>query len=533
MNRFIFSLLFLLITTSAPAASFKGITPGLTTKEGADSILGAPTRAILSGSYYEYDAAAHDARRLSVVVNDKTQVVKQINIYPREARYKDTLLDWLGLEGPAAVKRDDEGNLIEEYPQNGIALHFSGPEETQPVEFIRFYESQSVPGGWSGNGSNPQRDGEGFAFLGVRVMEHDGLGVKVFAVIRDSPAEGAGIRRGDVIVDAGGVSFQRERVSPYQFVEAVKGFPVGEPVNLVVERSGSRYDVEVVLRWQNQKDFEQKQAAAAKEAEKSFQLGQKAFQKNDYAKAIRYFNEACAACPIEAGYWIALGDVYSRMGDFPEAVAAYESAVVLSPDFESLYALGRAYAEDEQAEAAIPLLKRAIRLCEEDRCGSRPYELLARCFYDQGKHEDSLGLALKAYRMSRKRSAPAAYYLAASFDKLGHARDAMYYYNCFLRLKPGDEKREVLARTRLKALKNDPAYKAKKEKSRQSWLGMMNAVTESIKAADQFDSSGPATSGRAPAQSGTDWSSGAFESNTGDWDQKYDSLFTLPPGTAP
>ena len=77
--------------------------------------------------------------------------------------------------------------------------------------------------------------------------------------------------------------------------------------------------------------------------------------------------------------------------------------------------------------------------------------------------------------MSRKRNALAAFYLGVCFDKKNNIRDAMYYYKRFLKLKPKDEKREVLVRTRMKVLKQDPDYVKKKKATRFGLMSMMRA----------------------------------------------------------
>ena len=72
---------------------------------------------------------------------------------------------------------------------------------------------------------------------------HDGDGVLVTRVVNDSPADRAGIRRGDVISAFAGRSVD----SPSELMSAVRARRSGESVNVIVYRDGDRRSVSVRL----------------------------------------------------------------------------------------------------------------------------------------------------------------------------------------------------------------------------------------------------------------------------------------------
>jgi len=79
------------------------------------------------------------------------------------------------------------------------------------------------------------------AGIGVRVSDDTESGVVVEDVQADSPAEKAGLKRSDVIVE-----FDGERVrSARQFARLVQETPSGRSVKAVIRREGQRKDVEI------------------------------------------------------------------------------------------------------------------------------------------------------------------------------------------------------------------------------------------------------------------------------------------------
>ena len=66
--------------------------------------------------------------------------------------------------------------------------------------------------------------------------EGDGAGARIAGVAKDGPAEAAGLRGGDVIVEMAGQKIG----NVYDYSHALDALKVGEPAQLVVLRQGKR-----------------------------------------------------------------------------------------------------------------------------------------------------------------------------------------------------------------------------------------------------------------------------------------------------
>lgn len=96
--------------------------------------MGKPIREIVKGERYDYDPKEADTRRLSIKFNKGTQIIEGIDIYPQGSITKAKYQKWLGLKTPQMTWKNQNGNLIEYYMDEGIALLYSGPQDSYPVE---------------------------------------------------------------------------------------------------------------------------------------------------------------------------------------------------------------------------------------------------------------------------------------------------------------------------------------------------------------------------------------------------------------
>jgi acetylornithine deacetylase/succinyl-diaminopimelate desuccinylase-like protein len=106
-------------------------------------------------------------------------------------------------------------------------------KQEQPIQFTRVKSSPvraSASGGLR-------------VYLGtIPDYSEDTKGVKLSGVREDSPAEKAGIQSGDVIVEFGGKKIE----NIYDYTYALQDVKAGEPVKIVVLRSGSRVEMQVI-----------------------------------------------------------------------------------------------------------------------------------------------------------------------------------------------------------------------------------------------------------------------------------------------
>jgi S1-C subfamily serine protease len=68
-------------------------------------------------------------------------------------------------------------------------------------------------------------------------------GTLLGTITKDSPAETAGLRRGDIVVSAGGLEISEKQ----SFDELLADYHVGDTLNLIIDRAGESLKVDVVL----------------------------------------------------------------------------------------------------------------------------------------------------------------------------------------------------------------------------------------------------------------------------------------------
>jgi S1-C subfamily serine protease len=89
-----------------------------------------------------------------------------------------------------------------------------------------------------------QGDGNGAWFGSVPDMSAaDVVGVRLMGVTPGSPADKAGVRKGDVVVEFGGMEVK----DLYQYTDALRAHKPGDEVKVVVERGGKRLTFEARL----------------------------------------------------------------------------------------------------------------------------------------------------------------------------------------------------------------------------------------------------------------------------------------------
>jgi hypothetical protein len=150
----------------AAPLTFAGLEPGLSKKSEVDRVLGIPVKEIVPGILYDYPPQM-DARRISIKYRPGAGVIETIDLYSNIACSKGEFREWLYLGDPDKSTRNKKNHLVEQYTSSGVVIHFSGFDDTSPVDFVTYFE----PAGEK----NPQNQSSRFAgswiwFNGARVM---------------------------------------------------------------------------------------------------------------------------------------------------------------------------------------------------------------------------------------------------------------------------------------------------------------------------------------------------------------------------
>jgi Flp pilus assembly protein TadD len=107
-----------------------------------------------------------------------------------------------------------------------------------------------------------------------------------------------------------------------------------------------------------------------------------AMMRNDYDKALTYFQKSKEAKPEYAAAWFNLGYAYQQMDNFPLAIENYRKAVELDTmDVKAASNLAFCLNKSGQLEAAVDLNKRIIQLRPQMEL---PYMNIAMYYYKQG-----------------------------------------------------------------------------------------------------------------------------------------------------
>jgi len=222
-------------TPSLSASSYMNLTPGYSTKEDADRVLGMPVKEMAQGRCYDYQPEPHEASRVSVSFKPDTHVIEGIDIYFRGEYHKAQLKEWLGLGEPAATGIDAEGNFFEAYKPEGISLHFAGKDDAACVRYYKQFDPDDPQ-------AIPKR-----VFLGVWFEEHGGEGITINKVFENTPAARAGLRAGDIILEMGDNTFYGKKIDPREGIDLIATLPARTPVRFVIQRNGARLDAMVTL----------------------------------------------------------------------------------------------------------------------------------------------------------------------------------------------------------------------------------------------------------------------------------------------
>lgn len=102
---------------------------------------------------------------------------------------------------------------------------------------------------------------------------------------------------------------------------------------------------------------------AARDAERFNRQGTSAYEAEEYADAVRLFQQAVDADPENAGYWTNLGVALSAAGEDVQALEAYRRATAANPQEIAAYLyMGQLYLERESYSEAREAWEAVVRL---------------------------------------------------------------------------------------------------------------------------------------------------------------------------
>lgn len=173
-----------------------------------------------------------------------------------------------------------------------------------------------------------------------------------------------------------------------------------------------------------------------------------ALNDREFARALELLQPAIAASPTNAQLWAMQGTAYAGLGDNKEALASFQRALKIAPEY--LPALkGAAQIEyDAGNTAGIPLLERLLHQQPEDVTG---HAMLAVLEVQRGNCAAASSHFERAARLFRSQPVALRAY-AACLVKLGNFQKAAEIFGQSLAISPGGQReRRVLASIQLMA----------------------------------------------------------------------------------
>lgn len=437
MKKIIVALLIFLSIQSLPvcAGTYSGLEPGVSTRQEAIDELGEPLNDSVTNRF-DYDSEDHDLRRISIIFHPDNDVIKAIELYPEKTHTKEDFIDWFDLEEPFETSLDSQGSLVEYYLSHGIALHYFGMDVGSGISHVAHFDPVIF-------GTLPQYYSR--PYIGVRLVEHKAEGYKVFGVEKESPAEKAGLKRGDIIVEVNDYVFYQQGLNPSTFMRVLENVPLDKESRVLVRRGEETVELTMVIEKMSQEMIEE----SIEEAFRVFQQGEMQLAMGNTYGALELFKNAIWLNPDEPLYYTALGDVYYRLGLVEFAIDELEKSIRLQPQHFPYYLLGVIYMQREKWEDAINVFSKAVAINPKD---IETRERLATCYFNMNLFADALYHYQKAQKINP--DAPVStYYMAACYDKLHNDDSAIYYYEKFLELDSINEEMNQAARDRLEILK--------------------------------------------------------------------------------
>ncbi|HEX8177023.1 MAG TPA: tetratricopeptide repeat protein [Pyrinomonadaceae bacterium] len=206
-------------------------------------------------------------------------------------------------------------------------------------------------------------------------------------------------------------------------------------------------------------------------AERFYMQGLGFLARDDYARALPYFEKAADADPDYAEAWYQtgfcygmlgrhadslraskqvtrlrpewpatysnMGASYYALGQFKEAVDAYRQAIRLEPyNADSHYALALAYSKLNQTQDEIQSLRRAVGLRPDH---ASAYERLALAYFRMKRYGEALG-ALEQLKVLKPTDAKVYNYLGETYIEMNRASDAVEALNQAINIDPALER---------------------------------------------------------------------------------------------
>ena len=281
--------------------------------------------------------------------------------------------------------------------------------------------------------------------LGIALGYHQAQGILIADVKPASPADRAGLKAGDVILELGDRTFYGVGATPADVVSYTGSLTPDAPVRLLAQRGDRRFETAVTPETVVQNPQELALAKAA------YDDGRKRMQSRDYAGATAFFEQAISHDPSSASLYTALAESYFRRGDSKGELEALKRGVAAASSYHLYCLLGGAYRGAKQFDEAIDAFSKALMVKPPDYKDIALYEQFGFCRMKKRQYREALSLFESAYAIN-PRSPAAVYFQAGCHDALHDRDQAIRFYRDYLALRHSDNEWNKFAEKRVDSL---------------------------------------------------------------------------------
>ena len=145
--------------------------------------------------------------------------------------------------------------------------------------------------------------------LGLQIGKHDGYGIRIYGVKEDSPADHAGLEKGDLILEVERKQFYGSGKKPEALVAFLKTLPTDRPSRFYISRNQKSFEVWIKIPAKAKESAKSKTIAAKKPAPKikkkapvksTFEQGKDYLRNKQYGKAADCFKRTISTKPQQS-----------------------------------------------------------------------------------------------------------------------------------------------------------------------------------------------------------------------------------------
>ncbi len=181
---------------------------------------------------------------------------------------------------------------------------------------------------------------------------------------------------------------------------------------------------------------------APKDAQQKFKLGNDAYLKGNYKKAVHYYNRAILADPTREEFYQNRGCAFLHKRNLELATLDFSKAIELNPKYaEGYYGLGTLYVLKKDKDQALNFFSKAIEMKPDY---GRPYESRGNIYAERKNYPQAIQDFTKAIELNKGDLDLTCRGLGLCYSATGDYSRAAKAYEKWTQLDPKNEEAKKL-----------------------------------------------------------------------------------------